>query len=75
MKSSLRHESILQMKQCIVYKKRVEDEEQYLECDLCDQWEHMECVWSVDTPSESMYKALIENRSKAILYVCSHCRQ
>lgn len=59
------------MEHCTVCKKNVEDEEQGIECDLCDQWEHMLCDQSVDRPSESLYKALIENRSKAILNVCS----
>ena len=72
-KSSQRHKSILQMEQCIICKKKVDDEEQGLECCLCDQWKHIECVWSVDGPSKSMYEALTEIRSKAILYVCSHC--
>ena len=63
------------MGQCVVCKKKVEDEEQGLKCDLCDQWEHMECVRSMDRPSKSMYEALTENRSKAILYVCSCCRK
>ena len=60
----------MQIEQCGVCKKKVEDEEQGLECDLYDQWEHMEFVRSVDRPSESRYAALTENRSKAILYVC-----
>ena len=34
-------------------------------------WECMECVWSVERPSKAMYEALTENRSKAVLYVCS----
>ena len=59
--------------QCIICKKKVEDEEQGLECYLCDHWKHIECVRLVDRPSESMYEALTENRSKAILYVCSRC--
>ena len=63
------------MKQCVACKMKVEDEEQGHECDLCDQSEHMECVWSVDRPSKEMYEALIENRSKAILYVCSCYRK
>ena len=53
---------ILPMEQCIICKKKVEDEEQGLECYLCDQWKHIGCVWSVDRPSESMYEALTEIR-------------
>ena len=63
------------MEQCVVYKKNIEDKEQALECDLCNQWEHVSCVWSVDRPSKVMYEALTENRSKAILYVRSRCRK
>ena len=60
------------MEQCIVCKKKVEDEEQGLKCDLCDQYVgvHGVCLVSGQT-SKAMYEALTENRSKAVLYVCS----
>ena len=61
--------------QCVSYKKEVEEEETAIECDLCDQWEHMVCVRLADRPTEGMYQALMENRSKAILYVCTQCRK
>ena len=63
------------MEQCVVCKKNIEDEQQALQCDLCNQWEHVSCVRPVDRPSKAMYEALTENRSKAILYVCPHCQK
>ena len=63
------------MEQCVVCKKVVEEEENALECDLCDQWEHVSCIRPVDRPTESLYRALIESTSKAIVYVCSQCRK
>ena len=54
-------------------QKKVEDKEQSHGRDLCDQCEHLECVWSVDRPSKVMHEVLTEDRSKAILYVCSCC--
>ena len=56
--------------QCVSCKKDVEDDESAIECDLCDQWEH---IRSTERPTESMYQALMENRSKAILYICTQC--
>ena len=35
----------------------------------------MSCVRSAERPTESMYQALMENRSKAILYICTQCRK
>ena len=35
----------------------------------------MVCVWLTDRPTKGMYQALMENRSKAILYVCTLCRK
>ena len=29
---------------------------------ISGKWKHIECVWSVDRPSESMYEALTEIR-------------
>ena len=61
--------------QCVSCKKDVEDEESAIECDLCDKWEHILCVRSAERPTESMYQALMANRSKAILYICTQCRK
>ena len=60
---------------CVSCKEEVGEEDKAVECDLCDQWEHMLCVRSADRPTESMYQALMENRSKAILYICTQCRK
>ena len=63
------------MEQCVVCKDEVGDDDKALECDLCEKWEHVTCVRAVDRPQEAMYQALIDNRSKAIMYVCSQCRK
>ena len=63
------------MEQCVVCKNEVLDDDKALECDLCEKWEHVTCVRAVDRPQEAMYQALIDNRSKAIMYVCSQCRK
>ena len=41
---------------------------------LCDQWEHKLCIQLAERPTKSMYQALMENRSKAILDICTQSR-
>ena len=49
---------------------------QAIECDYCEEWEHVECVKERDRPSEELYQALERCRSiKTIQFVCSCCRK
>jgi len=59
----------------VVCKKDVGEEEKALECDLCDQWEHVSCIRVTDRSDETMYQALMESTSKANLYVSSQCQK
>ena len=64
------------MDPCVTCKKEVESDHQSMECDFCEEWEHMECVKERDRPTEELYQALVRCRgSKVIQYVCSRCRK
>ena len=64
------------MDPCVTCKKEVESDHKAIECDLCEEWEHVVCVKEFDRPSEELYEALVRCRgSKAIQYVCSRCRK
>ena len=64
------------MDPCVTCKNEVEVDHKAMECDLCEQWEHVMCVKECDRPSEDLYDALVRCRgSKAIQYVCSRCRK
>ena len=62
------------MDPCVTCKKEVESDYQAMECDYCEQWEHVEWVKERDRPTEELYQALVRCRgSKVIQYVCSRC--
>ena len=64
------------MDPCVTCKEEVESDHQAMECDYCEQWEHVECVKERDRPTEELYQALVRCRgSKVIQYVCSRCRK
>ena len=47
-----------------------------IECDYCEEWEHVKCVKECSRPSEQLYQALVRCRSiKSTQFVCSHCRK
>lgn len=46
-----------------------------MECDICEGWEHVSCLRQCDKLSGELYEALQMCRSKALLYVCTHCRK
>ena len=61
---------------CATCKNVVEVEHRAMECDLCEQWEHLCCVKGCDRPSDESYEALMKSRgSKAIQYMCTRCRK
>ena len=62
------------MDPCVTCKREVEPDHQAIECDYCEEWEHVECVKERDRPSEELYQALVRCRSiKTIQFVCSRC--
>ena len=53
----------------------VEAEQPAMECDICEKWEHVECVRRPDRIESGLYAALIASPSKALLYCCTTCRR
>ena len=58
---------------CVSCKNEVTEEDKAMACDLCDKWEHVCCLKRSDKLTNELYDALNGCRSKAVLYVCSHC--
>ena len=63
------------MDECVICKKTTNEEDQAMECDLCEGWEHVGCVRQSDRLSHELYEALIMCRSKALLYECTRFRK
>ena len=63
------------MDNCVTCEETTSAEDQAMECDLCDGWEHVGCVRQCDRLSHELYEALKTCRSKALLYVCTHYRK
>ena len=61
--------------QCVTCKKAVDESQEAMSCDLCNQWEHVGCVRKRERPSQALYNALIECHTKTIMYVCTCCRR
>ena len=51
----------------------MEDADKAMECDFCNQWEHLACVRRRERPSEGLYQELMHCHIKSVLYVCSCC--
>ena len=60
---------------CSTCKKEVMESEQALFCDLCEWWEHLDCIRASDKPSQQCYNALTESRCTSIVFTCSRCRR
>ena len=45
-----------------------------IQCDFCEEWEHLKCIREPDRPSERMYVGMAVCLVKCIMYYCSHCQ-
>ena len=57
--------------QCITCGVDVKDEDQALQCDLCEGWEHINCIRMCDRPSQACYDALTQTPCNLLLFTCS----
>lgn len=60
---------------CSVCNEEVKNEDKALNCDLCDTWEHQDCVRQADRLSEELYQNITLCNSRSIVFVCTACRQ
>ena len=59
---------------CPVCNEEVDNDNKALNCDLCDTWEHQDCVRQADHPSEELYRSIALCNSKSIVFMCTACR-
>jgi len=60
--------------QCITCNKAVDESQEAMSCELCNQWEDVGCVRKRERLSATLYKVLLECNTKILMYVCSCCR-
>ena len=60
---------------CSVCNEEVHNEDKALNCNVCDTWEHQDCIRQADRLSEELYQSITLCNSKSILFVCTACRQ
>ena len=60
---------------CSLCGKAVQDSDKAINCDVCDTWEHQNCVRQADRLSEELYQNITLCNSKSIVYVCTGCRE
>lgn len=60
---------------CGTCGRQVEPEQPALECDVCETWEHVECMRRPDRIEERLYTVLTTHPSKALLFCCTTCRR
>ena len=59
---------------CVTCSKDVGVEDQALMCDLCEKWEHVECIRLSDRPTEALYTELVRCRTRSLIVLCTKCR-
>jgi len=59
---------------CVICSNEVGVEDKALICDLCERWEHMECIQLSDQPTEALYAELVRCRTRSLIFTCTKCR-
>lgn len=66
---------LLKENPCSTCKKEVLDDQQALLCDICEWWEHLQCIKVCDRPTAPCYNVLIESPCNSIVFTTSRCRR
>ena len=59
---------------CVTCSKEVGVEDRAMMCDLCEKWEHVECIRLGDRPTEALYTELVRCRTRSLVFLCTICR-
>ena len=59
---------------CVTCSNEVGVEDKALMCDLCEKWEHVECIRLSDRPTEALYAELVRCRTRSLIFTCTKCR-
>ena len=58
---------------CVTCSKEVGVEDRAMMCDLCEKWEHVECIRLGDRPTEALYTELVRCRTRSLVFSCTIC--
>ena len=58
---------------CVVCKGDVGDKERALQCEMCEDWEHVDCIKECEHPNGALYDALVRCPTKCLSFICTHC--
>ena len=67
--------ALLKENPCSTCKKEVLEDQEALLCDLCEWWEHVQCIKVCDRPTTQCYQVLTESPCNSIVFTCSRCRR
>ena len=60
---------------CVLCKVDVGDTDKALQCELCKNWEHVDCIRECERPDGTLYEALVRCHTKCLSFVCTRCRK
>ena len=60
---------------CTTCQEEIDDDQEAIQCDICERWEHRLCIKACHRPTTEFYKVLCASPSKAIVFTCSQCRR
>ena len=56
-------------------KVDVSDTEKAIQCELCEDWEHVDCIRECERPDSTLYEALVRCHTKCLSFICTRCRK
>ena len=60
---------------CVVCKEDVGNSDKAFQCELCEDWEHVDCIRECERPDSTLYDALVRCRTKCLSFICTRCRK
>ena len=60
---------------CVICKRDVGDADKAFQCELCDNWEHVDCIRGCERPDGTLYEVLVRYRTKCVSFICTYCHK
>lgn len=58
---------------CVVYQGDVSNTDKAFQCELCEDWEHVDCIRECEHLDSALYEALVRCRTKCLSFICTCC--
>jgi len=59
----------------VICNKDVGNTDKAFQCEVCEDWEHVDCIRECERPDSTLYEALVRCHTECLSFICIRCRK